>query len=169
MGCGASGDDEKLTSLEQRIAALEKAQPPSAVATTSPSNAPSAPSAANLPTDARIAILEQEMARSLKTVRVPLALNRSGNEVCAERGHICLSVVDNAGSARYDLNNKFCGHMVADCNARVTKRQHCGAGYDYVFAPVRFYRSPGAKAQCDSVGTETCTASPEDLTAICLE
>ncbi len=117
----------------------------------------------------RIDALEKQMARTLKTVRIPLELNKSGNEVCAEAGHACLTLFDEAGSARYDVNDKFCGHMVADCNARVTRKPHCAGSNDYLLSPVKFYRSPGIKAACDSFETETCESSPADLVAICLE
>lgn len=117
----------------------------------------------------RIDALEKQMARTLKTVRIPLEVNKSGNEVCAEAGHACLTLLDDAGSARYDIHDKFCGHMVADCNARVTRRPHCSGSNDYLLAPVKFYRSPGTKADCDNFETETCESSPSDLVAICLE
>lgn len=117
----------------------------------------------------RLDALERQVARSLKTVRVPLELNKTGNEVCAEAGKVCLTVLDDAGSARYDVNDQFCGHMVADCNARVTKRPHCAGSNDYALAPVKFYRSPGSKGACDFYETETCEASPSDLKALCLD
>lgn len=117
----------------------------------------------------RIDALEKQVARTLKTTRVPLELNKTGNEVCAEAGKACLTVLDDAGSARYDVNDQFCGHMVADCNARVTKRPHCAGSNDYALAPVKFYRSPGNKAQCDFFETETCESSPADLKALCLD
>lgn len=117
----------------------------------------------------RIDALEKQVARTLKTTRVPLELNKTGNEVCADAGKACLTVLDDAGSARYDVNDQFCGHMVADCNARVTKRPHCAGSNDYALAPVKFYRSPGNKAQCDLFETETCESSPADLKALCLD
>lgn len=117
----------------------------------------------------RIDALEKQVARTMKTSRVALELNKTGNEVCAEAGKTCLTVLDDAGSARYDVNDQFCGHMVADCNARVTKRPHCAGSNDYALAPVKFYRSPGNKAQCDFFETETCESSPGDLKAICLD
>lgn len=109
------------------------------------------------------------MSRTLKTVRIPLALNKTGNEVCAEAGKACLTVLDDAGSARYDVHDQFCGHMVADCNARVTRKPRCADGDDYLLAPVKFYRSPGSKGECNATETETCEASPSDITALCLE
>ena len=121
------------------------------------------------PLEDRIDALEKQMARTLKTVRIPLELNKTGNEVCAEAGKACLTVLDDAGSARYDVHDKFCGHMVADCNARVTRRPHCADSNDYLLSPVKFYRSPGATGECNSYETETCESSPSDITALCLE
>lgn len=116
----------------------------------------------------RIDAIEKQMARTLKTARIPLELNKTGNEVCAEAGKACLTVLDDAGSARYDVHDKFCGHMVADCNARVTRRPHCADGNDYLLSPVKFYRSPGSTGECNSTETETCESSPADITALCL-
>lgn len=171
-GCHKKDHDPELRSLEDRVEKLAPAA--SGQASTPLPKAP--PSETQGGTEERIARLEQrvtelekEVGRSLKTVRIPLDRDQSGNEACASQGHICLSVVDSAGSARYDLNNQFCGHITIDCNARVTKRLHCGPGTDYVLSPIRFYRSPGAKAQCDSTGTETCASAPSDIVAICLE
>jgi outer membrane murein-binding lipoprotein Lpp len=163
-GAGCKSDDrsQHLTALEQRVAKLE-------AATEAAPPAPPAPSDAVARLEQRIDALEKQLARTMKTTRIPLVPDRSGNELCADKGHICLSVVDGAGSARYDMNNNFCGHITADCSSRISLRKGCGVGADYVLSPVKFHRSPGAKAQCDSSTTESCATSPSEITAICLE
>lgn len=177
--------------LEERVARLEAAlstqgspeegggrgtAPPAKVGqaiSPHPGSGATLPSGAANPTqmslEDRIDALEKQVARTLKTVRIPLELNKTGNEVCAEAGKACLTVLDDAGSARYDVHDKFCGHMVADCNARVTRRPRCAENNDYLLSPVKFYRSPGATGECNSYETETCESSPGDITALCLE
>jgi hypothetical protein len=166
-GAGCKSDDrsQDLGALEQRVSKLEAA---AGAAPPAPSTDPASPDALTR-LEQRVDALEKQLARTLKTKRIPLVPDRSGNELCADEGQICLSVIDSAGSARYDMNNNFCGHITADCSSRVTPRKGCGVGTDYVLSPVKFHRSPGAKAQCDSSTTESCARSPSDLTAICLE
>lgn len=164
-GAACRTDDraQELHALEQRVAKLEAAaaEPPP----------PATPSTGDALADLehRIDALEKGLARTLKTSRIPLEVDRSGNEVCADKGHVCLTVIDRAGSARYDTSNNFCGHITADCNSRIGRRPGCGPGTDYVLSPVKFHRSPGAKAQCDNGATESCASAPSDITAICLE
>jgi hypothetical protein len=166
LACAACQTDDRspeLHALEQRIAKLE------AASSAEPPPAPPSNGDALARLEQRVDALEKELARTLKTSRIPLELDRSGNELCADKGHICLSVIDGAGSARYDTSNNFCGHITADCNSRVARRPGCGPGTDYILSPVKFHRSPGAMSQCDNGATESCAASPADITAICIE
>jgi len=167
-GCGNDDHaDKSIKALEQRVARIEATLgTPAPTATSSSSVEQAIPELQKRVS--KIEALEQDVARSLKTVRKPLELDKTGNEVCAEKGHTCLAVVDTGGSSRVDVNNVFCGHIVADCNSRITKRLHCVGNANYVLSPVKFWRSPGAKGQCGDVGNETCQNSPSNLTAICL-
>ncbi|MDI1444699.1 hypothetical protein [Polyangium sp. 6x1] len=169
--CRSDDDEARLAKLEARLGAVESdlggrlAPPPASSRETTLSGL-----------ENRIAKLEDLgkrivdlEAKAPSVSRVPLEENKTGNEICYERKEVCLSVIVSGESSLFDANNVFCGHMIADCNSRVVKRNHCNTRADYAVSPIKFYKTPDAKGQCPLAGDEACFYSPQQLMAICLQ
>src|SRR5262245_2585172 len=51
---------------------------------------------------------EEELRRSrFRVSRLPITLNKTGNEVCSEHGEVCIAVTP---SKAYDAQDRFCGY-----------------------------------------------------------
>jgi len=161
VSCGAGERADEIKGLDGRLAKVE-----AALGAIPPASSSSEPSLSDL--GQRLAKLEQESSTVVTATREPLTVDATGNEVCAKKNQVCVAVVNTMSSVIVDENQVPCGHMVADCNSRVSPRVHCLGDRNYVIGPIRFLRSPGMKGRCGDVGKDTCTREPSSFVAICL-
>lgn len=102
-------------------------------------------------------------------LRIPVGLN--GSEVCGQQGLSCIAV---KSSNTYDRRAEFCGHTIADCNARVVQQPWCmqtvsGEVLNYALIPTRFVRAPKAMGRCGGEGwAQLCLPDAWYDTAMCI-
>jgi hypothetical protein len=109
------------------------------------------------------------MRRSrFRVSRLPITLNKTGNEICSEHGEVCVAVTP---SKAYDAQDRFCGYNMIDCNSRIRAAEGCGKTdtgevYNYRIDRTSFATSPGADGKCEE-SSSPCLSEPVHNDAIC--